>query len=121
MKKISILLTLLSFLFLTACGTGQDQEASESIQITLTITNDEGTDSQELTVESDETVMEILKENHTVVEENGLITEIDQVSQNPSTNTYWMYKINGTLAEKGANDQTVTEGDEIEFYLESFE
>ncbi len=121
MKKISILLTLLPFLFLTACGTGQDQNTSESIQITLTITHDESTDSQELTVESDDTVMEILKENHTVVEENGLITEIDQVSQNPSSNTYWMYKINGMLAEKGANDQSVSEGDEIEFYLESFE
>ncbi|HEL2449554.1 TPA: DUF4430 domain-containing protein, partial [Streptococcus suis] len=52
---------------------------------------------------------------------NGLITEIDGVSQDTSTNTYWMYKVNGQMADKGAKDLTVANGDEIEFYLETFE
>ncbi|HEL2722309.1 TPA: DUF4430 domain-containing protein, partial [Streptococcus suis] len=51
----------------------------------------------------------------------GLITEIDGVSQDTSTNTYWMYKVNGQMADKGAKDLTVANGDEIEFYLETFE
>ncbi|WP_269088154.1 DUF4430 domain-containing protein [Streptococcus suis] len=46
---------------------------------------------------------------------------MDNVSQNPKTNTFWMYKINGKLAEKGAKEQKVSDGDNIEFYLETFE
>ena len=34
---------------------------------------------------------------------------------------YWMYKINGEMAPKGAAETTVQDGDTIEFYQEVYQ
>ncbi|HFI0456492.1 TPA: DUF4430 domain-containing protein [Streptococcus suis] len=119
MKKISIIVGLFVTLFFVGCS--NERIEGNAIQITLTVVSGDKNNSQEVTVESDDSVMEILEEYHQVQEEGGLITAIDNVSQYPKTNTFWMYKINGKLAEKGAKEQKVSDGDNIEFYLETFE
>ncbi|MFX4010482.1 DUF4430 domain-containing protein, partial [Streptococcus suis] len=42
---------------------------------------------------------------------------MDGVSQDASTNKYWMYKVNGKMDDKAAKDLTDAKGDEIEYYL----
>ncbi|HEL2203082.1 TPA: DUF4430 domain-containing protein [Streptococcus suis] len=106
MKKISIMLMVVFSLFLAACTNTTEKQNNSAIEVTA---------------EEGDSVMDVLKEHHDIVEDNGLITEIDGVSQDTSTNTYWMYKVNGQMADKGAKDLTVANGDEIEFYLETFE
>ncbi len=121
MKKISILLTLFLTFLLGACANTSSQTSGSTIDITLQITNKDQVNRQEVTAKQGDSVMNILKAHHDIEEDNGLITKIDGISQDTSTNTYWMYKVNGKLAEKGANDLKVSDGDEIEFYLETFE
>ncbi|MYN70222.1 DUF4430 domain-containing protein [Streptococcus suis] len=121
MKKISILLTLFLTFLLGACANTSSQTSGATIDITLQITNKDQVNRQEVTANQGDSVMNILKAHHDIEENNGLITKIDGISQDTSTNTYWMYKVNGKLAEKGANDLKVSDGDEIEFYLETFE
>ncbi|CYV04600.1 lipoprotein [Streptococcus suis] len=124
MKKISIMLMVvfsLFSLFLAACTNTTEKQSESAIEVTLQITTKDKENRQEVTAEEGDSVMDVLKEHHDIVEDNGLITEIDGVSQDASTNTYWMYKVNGQMADKGAKDLTVANGDEIEFYLETFE
>ncbi|HEM6178762.1 TPA: DUF4430 domain-containing protein [Streptococcus suis] len=121
MKKISIMLMVVFSLFLAACTNTTEKQSESAIEVTLQITTKDKENRQEVTAEEGDSVMDVLKEHHNIVEDNGLITEIDGVSQDTSTNTYWMYKVNGQMADKGAKDLTVANGDEIEFYLETFE
>ena len=48
------------------------------------------------------------------------ITSIDGHSQDEAKGLYWMYKINGEMAPKGAAETTVKKGDKIEFYQEVY-
>ena len=49
-----------------------------------------------------------------------MITSIDGHSQDKAKGLYWMYKINGEMAPKGAAETTVKKGDKIEFYQEVY-
>lgn len=121
MKKISVSLTLLATLFLAACSPAEKSQEDAKVQLTLQVTTDGKVDSKEVTAESGDSVMDVLEEYHKVEEDNGLVTAIDGVSQNAATNTYWMYKVNGQMADKGAEELKVQAGDKIEFYLETFQ
>ena len=66
-------------------------------------------------------LMEVLKANYKIEEKSGLITSIDGVAQDESKGLYWMYKINGEMAPKGAAETTVQDGDTIEFYQEVYQ
>ena len=65
--------------------------------------------------------MDILEEHYEVEEEAGLVLSIDGVSQDASKNTYWLYDVNDEMAPKGAEEMTISEGDTIHFYLETFD
>ena len=51
--------------------------------------------------------MKVLKANYKIEEKNGMITSIDGHSQDEAKGLYWMYKINGEMAPKGAAETTV--------------
>ncbi|MDG3132171.1 DUF4430 domain-containing protein [Streptococcus suis] len=120
MKKLSLLVLAVATLLLGACSSTQDTKKETTVQVVVQVTVDGKSEREEVTVAEGDSVMEVLASQHQVTEENGLITAIDGVSQDTSTNTYWLYKVNGKMAEKGAKDVTVSNGDEIEFYLETF-
>lgn len=122
MKKILLTLTSLALLVpLTACGQFVDQESESTHTATLTVTFEDKATTTEVTFEEGDSVLDILEESHDVEEDGGMVTAIDGVSQDASTNTYWMYDVNGELAPKGVKEQLVAEGDQIDFYLETFE
>lgn len=124
MKKLLLPLSLfLSFLTLAACSIEDKEEASDDVhyQATLVVTVDGKEDKKTVTVEQGDSVMDVLEDNHQVEEEGGMVTAINGVSQDPAAKTYWMYKVNDKMAEVGAEDLEVQEGDTIEFYMETFQ
>lgn len=120
-KYVSSLGLLLLSLCLVACGQAAKEVEDKTYPATLTVVFEDKTDTKEVMVEAGDSVMDVLEEHHKVDDEGGFITAIDAVRQDPSTNTYWLYTVNGEMAEKGAEEMQVAEGDEIRFYLESFE
>lgn len=124
MKKLLLPLSLfLSFLTLAACSIEDKEEASDDVQyqVTLVVTVDGKEDKKTVTVEQGDSVMDVLEDHHQVEEEGGMVTAINGVSQDPAAKTYWMYKVNDKMAEVGAEDMEVQEGDTIEFYMETFQ
>ena len=124
MKKVVLgLISFLAVLFLAACGSSSQTavEQEEQFQATLVLACGDKVDSLEISFEQGDTVMDILEEYFEVESEAGMVTAIDGVSQDAAANTYWMYDINDELAPKGAEEMTISEGDTITFYLETFE
>ena len=124
MKKVVLgLISFLSVLFLAACtpSSQTDLEQEELLNASLVVDFGDKKDSIEVSFEQDDTVMDLLEDHFEVESEAGMVTAINGVSQDASSNTYWMYDINGELAPKGAEEMTISEGDTITFYLETFE
>lgn len=125
MKKISLVLTTLALsTVLVACQAADNDrnEAQEkNVQVTLVVEFDGKTDTKEVTVEEGDNVMDVLEEVHEVEENQGMVTAIDGVSQDEGKKTYWMYDVNNEMAPKGVEEMTVSDGDEIKFYLQTFE
>ena len=124
MKKVVLgLISFLAVLFLASCASSSQTavEQEEQFQATLVVDFGDKVDSQEISFEQGDTVMDILEEHFEVESEAGMVTAIDGVSQDAAANTYWMYDINDELAPKGAEEMTVSDGDTITFYLETFE
>ncbi len=124
MKKVVLgLISFSAVLFLAACGSSSQTavEQEEQFQATLVVDFGDKVDSQEISFEQGDTIMDILEEHFEVESEAGMVTAIDGVSQDAAANTYWMYDINDELAPKGAEEMTISEGDTITFYLETFE
>lgn len=124
MKKVVLgLISFLAVLFLASCASSSQTavEQEEQFQATLVVDFGDKVDSQEISFEQGDTVMDILEEHFEVESEAGMVTAIDGVSQDAAANTYWMYDINDELAPKGAEEMTISEGDTITFYLETFE
>ncbi|NQH96591.1 DUF4430 domain-containing protein [Streptococcus suis] len=128
-RLLRICVSVLSALVLLGCSTTSNQptassqveETSQLLEATLRITTDGQNSTKNVRFEASDSVMDVLAEYHDIEEENGMVTVIDGKSQDPASNTYWMYKVNGSLAEKGAAEQILQEGDDVEFYLESFQ
>ncbi len=124
MKKVVLgLISVLSVLFIVACtpSSQTDLEQEELLKASLVVDFGDKKDSIEVSFEQDDTVMDLLEDHFEVESEAGMVTAINGVSQDASSNTYWMYDINGELAPKGAEEMTVSDGDTITFYLETFE
>ncbi|MGT2951550.1 hypothetical protein BU202_05980 [Streptococcus cuniculi] len=123
MKKWMLsVVTVIAGLFLVACQPQSASQAEPTYTATLKVTfPDNKVVEEKVTFEKDDSVMDILEDHHKVEEKDGLVTSIDEVSQNPEKNTYWMYDVNDELAPKGAKEMHVSEGDTIAFYLQTFQ
>ena len=131
-KIISSLMTLLAALLLVSCApshstnnqpTASSTEVAKKNEISITVSvTPEGQEPQSKTlkVSEDNNLMKVLKANYKIEEKNGMITSIDGHSQDEAKGLYWMYKINGEMAPKGAAETTVKKGDKIEFYQEVY-
>ncbi|MDY5973630.1 DUF4430 domain-containing protein [Streptococcus hyovaginalis] len=123
MKRMIIPITLISSIcLLTACANNEKAkltDSSDDIKVTVSVKpQGEKESTKEVTVDKDDSVMDALEEGFEVEDDNGFVTEIDGHQQDPSKNLYWMYDINGKMAEKGAEDMIVSDGDKIVFYQE---
>jgi hypothetical protein len=62
-------------------------------------------------VAADETAMRSLDRVADVESDSGLVTAIEGVEQDEGKNLFWLYYVNGKLAEKGAAEVKLAAGD----------
>ncbi|AND79007.1 DUF4430 domain-containing protein [Streptococcus pantholopis] len=126
MKKISrLIVTVLSFIVLTACSTDSAPSSSNSASsdtgtVQLIVQEDSNTIDETVTFEKGDTVMDVLQDNYEVEETDGFITAIDGITQDEEAGKYWMFTINDELAPKAADQIKVKNGDKIEFYQDVY-
>lgn len=122
MKKMLKPVILASSLFLlAACAKDDTNKKPESDEVKVTVSvkpEGEKAEKKEVIVDQDDSVLDALDEAFDVEDDDGFVTEIDGHKQNPAKNLYWMYKVNDKMATKGAEENIVKNGDQIEFYQE---
>ncbi|WP_026771234.1 DUF4430 domain-containing protein [Sediminibacillus sp. JSM 1682029] len=99
-----------------------DSESQETVMVT--ISEDEGDNviaEKEVEIEEGAILLDVMKENFEVEEADGFITSIEGVSQNEEKGKYWMYTVNGEMAEVGANEYELSPEDEVTFDLHAME
>lgn len=122
MKKMLKPVILASSLFLlAACAKDDANKKPESDEVKVTVSvkpEGEKAEKKEVIVDQDDSVLDALDEAFDVEDDDGFVTEIDGHKQNPAKNLYWMYKVNDKMPTKGAEENIVKSGDQIEFYQE---
>lgn len=122
MKNMLKPVILASSLFLlAACAKDDANKKPESDEVKVTVSvkpEGEKAEKKEVIVDQDDSVLDALDEAFDVEDDDGFVTEIDGHKQNPAKNLYWMYKVNDKMATKGAEENIVKNGDQIEFYQE---
>ncbi|OFI45834.1 DUF4430 domain-containing protein [Floricoccus penangensis] len=125
MKKIiALILPLFLVISLVACSNKKsesDKHKEETGKVSLTVKFDEKNTKEfkDIPINADSTVITVLREKVQVEESKGFITAIDGVKQDESANKFWLYKLNGEMANKGAGEQELKDGDKIYFELGS--
>ncbi|SDD46542.1 protein of unknown function [Terribacillus halophilus] len=129
MKKALHMLSalLLAAGILAGCGTteepkqkNQQAEQKTEQQVTVTLTEDgKEISSKVVSFEEGDSLMDVMKENFDVEDDGGMITSINGHSQDKGKNKYWLYTVNGEMAEVGAADLELSEGDDIAFNLQA--
>lgn len=132
LKKFALI--LLSGLVLTACGGTDTAEApSEKGQVPVTqeveaqktvtfkiVTADTVLAERELEFEEGDTVLETLEKHFDVEATDGFVSSIEGATQSKDDQLYWMYYVNGEMADVGAADYQLSSGDLVEWRLEDF-
>lgn len=133
MKKLTLL--ALTVLALTGCATN-NQSATESSsstasssqvvesKITLSVTQDGKAIENspfELSFKEGDKLLDVMKAQMDIQEENGLVTSINGISQQPDEQKYWLFDVNGQMSDKGAQDVQLKDGDKIDWKLEAYQ
>lgn len=138
MKKKLLVLLMLVFT-LTACNAdkykAQEPQKTEQAKTDENKSEEKASDSQatkvsivlmdevnnkeilkeDAEIKKDENLQSYLEKNHKAVFEKGMMTELEGIKQDPAKKQYWMYYVNGKMAEVGIGDYKVNENDKIEF------
>lgn len=118
---------VLSILFVSGCtsekntsGTS-DTRSIDEIKVAISLVKDGAeTKKKEFTTAEDTTLMEAMKDQFELEEDNGMITSIDGVAQDEAQGYYWVYTINDEMINTGAKDTILKQGDQVEFTYEKF-
>lgn len=66
------------------------------------------------------TALDILKEDHEVIEEGGFVTSIDGRLADDGKQEYWAFYVNGQPAQLGASQYVTANSDEIIWKVETY-
>lgn len=139
MKKI-LGISLLSVL-LSGCGnsekvtenetpesTSQDSSTEDIVTVDFEFEIDDqiyniDEDRLEETVElqPETTLLEAMEIQYEIIDNEGFITSIAGYEQDKEANAYWLYEINGEMAQIGVAEYVLEDGDEITWNLKSSE
>lgn len=135
MKKIVLL--LMGATVLTACqpqnssaptevATVESTTVAEEAEIEVTIdiiVEDEIVNKGEQTFKVAEgaNLLDVMKEHFEIVEKDGFFSKINDHAQDEKENIWWLYDVNGKMAEVGANEFILSDGDHVEWKLTAFE
>ncbi|RKQ29244.1 DUF4430 domain-containing protein [Oceanobacillus halophilus] len=141
MMRIAVILGLA--LFLVGCGSGEntedaeetdtaaDTEQAESAEssdaveetVTITISENEGETTiteKEVPVEEGAVLLDVMKENFEIEEQETFITSIDGKAPAEGEEKSWMFFINDEMPTVGAGDYELNPGDEVVFDLQAW-
>lgn len=137
MKFFKVGFVVLTALSLAACGDTNTQEAASSEQSNLAESQtkellsivssleQDGEEidgaTKELEVEEGTTVLELLKEQYEVVEEDGFIVSVNGMGQDKEAGKYWMYEVNDKEPTVGAAEYVVKDGDQVKWFLNALQ
>ncbi|MHB9782488.1 DUF4430 domain-containing protein [Streptococcus sp. 10F2] len=133
MKKFALL--ALTALALTGCATNNQSatEASSSSasssqvmesKVTVSVTQDGKAIENspfELSFKEGDKLLDVMKKQMDIKEENGLVTSINGIEQKPDEQKYWLFDVNGKMSDKGAQDVELKDGDTIDWKLEAYQ
>lgn len=100
--------------------TNEDQEQS----IVVTISIDEGAEvitEKEIAIEENAILMDVMKENFDIGEDDGFIYSIEGIEPEAGEQKAWMFFVNDELGEVGAAQYELSPGDHVVFDLQSWE
>jgi guanyl-specific ribonuclease Sa len=76
--------------------------------------------AKSVTFEEGASLMDVMKENFDLKEDNGMITSIEGLAQDEAAGYYWTYTINDQMINTGAKDTVLKENDKVVFTYEKF-
>lgn len=100
----------------TNVKTASTADQENEISIVLTLKNgEEEIANKELTIPEDKPLFDVLNDEFNVVEDNGLVTEIEGLKQDTDQQVYWTFTINGEWATKGVKETMLKDNDKVVF------
>lgn len=105
--------------------TNNNLSAEEAEQtVSITISKDEEAEiivEKEIEIEENDLLMDVMKENFDIEEEDGFIHSIEGIAPLEDEEKAWMYFVNGEMAMVGAAEYELSPGDEVSFDLQAWE
>lgn len=96
--------------------------AEEVIVVTISKNeNEEVITEKEIAIEEGAILLDVMKENFDIEEDDGFITSIDGVEQDIEAQMSWMYFVNEEMVPVGAGEYELSVGDKVNFDLQSWE
>lgn len=124
------MMMLATITLLVGCSTasddveqGQEADVTEG-NITIIVSEEEAAEvysEEEVTIEEDAILMDVMKENYEIEEDDGFITAIDGISPEEDEQKAWIYSVNDEEALVGAAEYELSIDDEVVFDLQSWE
>ncbi|MEJ8751998.1 DUF4430 domain-containing protein [Lagierella sp. ICN-221743] len=125
MKKrfLNLLLLLVVAITFVGCKNNSNADSTTSSEYSLKATielieDGESFKKETLNFNEGEKLLDVMKRNLEVEEKDGFITSIDGHMQDEDSKKYWLYTVNGEMAEVGANQFELRDRDEVVFTLE---
>lgn len=125
-KGIKMLLLLSSTILLASCGDTVIQESDVSSQVSqeqtveVKLVSQDHEDSHTVALTED-SLMEILKDNFTVIEDKGFLNGVDGLVANPDDKEFLSIYVNEEMAMTGATDIYLNSGDTVKISIENWE
>lgn len=134
-KKYALISLASLSMLLGACGTTATKEKTSvstevevvdektiPVSVKIIVDEEEVSDlTKEIEAEEGQSLMDVMKENYEIDEEDGFLKGIEGYEQSEEDNKWWMFQVNGEEGEVGAADYEVLENDDITWELTKFE
>src|SRR5690625_1262559 len=132
MKKFiqGIMIVFASIVLLIGCSSSEESEIengtdqSDEGTVVIIVSEEEADEvysEKEIAIDEDEILMDVMKENYDIDEEEGFINSIDGIAPEEGEEKAWIYSVNGEDAMVGAAEYELSFDDEVVFDLQSWE
>jgi len=132
MKKFiqGIMIVFASIVLLVGCSSSEESEIengtdqSDEGTVVIIVSEEEADEvysEKEIAIDEDEILMDVMKENYDIDEEEGFINSIDGIAPEEGEEKAWIYSVNGEDAMVGAAEYELSFDDEVVFDLQSWE
>lgn len=95
------------------------EESAAKTSITL-LDGEKELSKKDLSFKDGDSLFDVLKENYSIEDDEGMITAIDGHAQDAKNNKYWVFTINDEQVNVEAKDAKLKNGDRVVFKLEQF-